>query len=130
MIRFHCRLLDPGCGRPFARPLVWCRTPQNCRWMPVAARIVARTYLSLNIHPFSFTTDGQRTCLRPLSDGVQQAGQSRIPERGNVHRTGGPRSLLGVDGADRPFLWPNCLAPPPLSLSLLVWKESRIEVPR
>lgn len=134
MIRIDWGSFDPGRGRPLARPVahpfVWCSTPQNCRWSPVAARIVARTYLSLFTHLFSTSTDGSPARLRPLSDEVRQAGQGRWPDVEDFDRADLPGLSMGVPGVDRPFLWTNCLNPTPLSLSLLVWKECRTGVVR
>jgi hypothetical protein len=121
---------DPGCGRPLARPLVWCRIPQNCRWTPVDAPLVARTYLSLPFH-ISFSSNGaQPSCLRPLSDKVQQAGLGLSLALGLPDPIGEDRLAVAVTGVHRPILWPNRCASTPLPLSLLVWNESTIEVAR
>jgi hypothetical protein len=66
MIRLILRSSNPGrgrlLGRPFAHPLAWCRMTQNCRWMPVAPQVVARTYMSLPIHLFSFSSQMWKEC--------------------------------------------------------------------
>jgi hypothetical protein len=130
----HLGSFDPGRGRPLvrpvARPLAWCGMSQNCRWTPVASRIVARTYLSLLTHLFSTSTDGSPARPRPLPDGVRQAGQGRFLQFGDFDRPDLPGLEMGVTGVDRPILWPNCLIPTPSSFSLLVWKECRTGVIR
>ncbi len=78
----HVGSFAPGLGRPLgrpvARPVAWSKMAQNRRWSPAVARIVARTYLSLPIHLYNFTSDRPATRPRPLSDGVRQAGLGRI----------------------------------------------------
>jgi len=138
MIRFVMRSLYPGCGRrlgrpvahPVAHPLVWCSNPQNSRWSPVAAPIVARTYMSLLNHLLTSSTDGSPARPRPLRDGVRQAGQGRILQVGAIDRVDVPGLEVGVTGVDRPILWLNCLVPTPSCSSILVWKECRNGVVR
>ena len=117
------RLLDLACGRPLARPLAWGSLARIRRWAPVAAPLVARTYLSLPFHLFFSPNERPTTRRRPLSDAVQQAGLD-VPLAVELAVRLGERGLAtGVRGENRPILWPNLRAPTPLLLSLMVGKE-------